>query len=37
MNLQLDYEFIRADRERGDDIWKELQSCAACDGGNVEM
>jgi hypothetical protein len=29
MNLQLDYEFMRADREKGDAIGKEVQPCAA--------
>jgi hypothetical protein len=29
MNLQLDYEFMRADRENGDAIRKEVQACAA--------
>ena len=29
MNLQLDYEFMRADREKGEAIRKEVQPCAA--------
>jgi hypothetical protein len=29
MNLQLDYEFIRADREKGDTIREEVQLCAS--------
>jgi hypothetical protein len=29
MNLQLDYEFMRAAREKGDTIRKEAQPCAA--------
>ena len=29
MNLQLDYEFMRADREKGDAIRNEVQPCAA--------
>jgi hypothetical protein len=29
VNLQLDYEFIRADREKGEAIRKEVQPCAA--------
>ena len=29
MNLQLDYEFMRADREKGYAIRKEVQPCAA--------
>ena len=29
MNLQLDYKFIRTDREIGEAICKELQPCAA--------
>ena len=29
MNLQLDFEFMRADREKGDAIRKEVQPCAA--------
>lgn len=29
MNLQLDYEFMRADRERGKAIRKEMQPCGA--------
>ena len=37
MNLQLDYEFMRAARGKGDTIRKEVQPFAACNGGNVEM
>jgi plasmid maintenance system antidote protein VapI len=29
MNLQLDYEIMRADREKDDSIGKEVQPCAA--------
>ena len=29
INLQLDYEFMRADREKGEAIRKEVQPCAA--------
>ena len=29
MNLQLDYEFMRAEREKGAAIRKEVQPCAA--------
>jgi hypothetical protein len=29
MNLQLDYDFMRAEREKGDAIRKEVQRCAA--------
>ena len=29
MNLQLDYEFMCADREKGHAIRKEVQPCAA--------
>jgi addiction module HigA family antidote len=29
MNLQLDYEFMRAEREKGEAIRKEVQPCAA--------
>jgi hypothetical protein len=29
MNLQLDYEFMRADREKGEAILQEVQPCAA--------
>ena len=29
MNLQLDYEFMRADREKGEAIRKDVQPCAA--------
>ena len=29
MNLQLDYEFMRADCEKGEAIRKEVQPCAA--------
>jgi hypothetical protein len=29
MNLQLDYEFMRADREKGDAIRKEVQPSTA--------
>ena len=29
MNLQLDFEFMRADRENGEAIRKEVQPCAA--------
>jgi hypothetical protein len=29
MNLQLDYEFLCADREKGEAIRKELRPCAA--------
>jgi plasmid maintenance system antidote protein VapI len=29
MNLQLDYEFMRADREKGEAIRKEVQPCSA--------
>ncbi len=29
MNLQLDYEFMRADREKGEAIRKEVQPSAA--------
>jgi plasmid maintenance system antidote protein VapI len=29
MNLQLDYEFMRADREKGEAIRKEVHPCAA--------
>jgi len=29
MNLQLDYEFMRAERENGDAIRKQVQPCAA--------
>lgn len=29
MNLQLDYEFMRADREKDEAIRKEVQPCAA--------
>jgi hypothetical protein len=37
MNLQLDYEFMRADREKGEAIRKEVQPSAACNAGNVEL
>jgi hypothetical protein len=29
MNLQLDYEFMRPDREKGEAIRKEVRPCAA--------
>ncbi len=29
MNLQLDYEFMRANREKGEFIRKDVQPCAA--------
>ena len=29
INLQLDYEFMRADREKGEAFRKEVQPCAA--------
>ena len=29
MNLPLDYEFMRGDREKGEAIRKEAQPCAA--------
>lgn len=29
MNLQRDYEFMLAEREKGEAIRKEVQSCAA--------
>jgi hypothetical protein len=29
MNLQLDYEFMRAEREKGELIRKEVRPCAA--------
>jgi hypothetical protein len=29
VNLQLDYEFMRTDREKGEAIRKEVQPCAA--------
>lgn len=29
MNLQLNHEFMRADRERGEAISKEVRPCAA--------
>ncbi len=29
MNLPLDYEFMRSDREKGEAIRKEVQPCAA--------
>lgn len=37
MNLQLDYEFMRADREKGEAIRKEVQPWAAArNAGNVK-
>jgi hypothetical protein len=37
MNLQLDYEFMRADREKGEAIREEVQPSAAGNAVNIGM
>ena len=37
MNLQLDYEFMRANREKGEAIRKEVQPCSARNTAIAEM